>query len=79
MPKPIPLPAVIVEPGDTLMKIALAEWGDARRWPILAAANHLKPGEERLIRPGDILVVGGARPLPTPDRQRRYDGGTPWH
>lgn len=79
MPKPIPLPAVIVEEGDTLRSIALAHLGSEDKWPILATANHLT--NPNLIHPGDLIVVGGARPVPVMDRRydRRLDGGTPWH
>lgn len=54
----IPIPAVIVEEGETLSHIALREWGDANLWWLFATANALR--NPHLIYPGDILI----KPVP---------------
>ena len=51
-----PMPAEIVEPGQTLSHIALETFGDPQRWPTLAWVNGID--EPRLIQPGDLVVVG---------------------
>lgn len=70
---PDPFSAVIVEPGDTLRKIAERELGSARAWTIIAHMNHLRDAEQcARIQPGDILVTGGMRPVPI-HRDRFWD------
>lgn len=49
---------VIVEKGDTLSAIALAVYGRARLWPMLAHANRLP--NPHLIVPGQIILCPGA-------------------
>ena len=68
--KPAPFPAVIAEPGETLSHIALRELGRANLWDVIAEANHI--GDPRSILPGDIIVVGGNRPLPFKPRHRAF-------
>jgi nucleoid-associated protein YgaU len=51
-----PLPAVIVEKGDTLWAIAHRELGRSSAWPILAAANKI--ADPKRLQPGDLIVVG---------------------
>lgn len=55
-------PAVIANKGDTLGTIAHRELGNATKWPILAAANHLVHKDD--VLPGDLIVIGGTQPLP---------------
>jgi nucleoid-associated protein YgaU len=50
-----PVPAVIVEKGDTLSAIAEAKLGRARAWPLLAAVNRI--ADPRKIQPGDLIVL----------------------
>lgn len=47
----------VVVDGDTLSKIALAEYGDAGRWPILFNANRDQIGDPDLIFHGQRLRV----------------------
>jgi hypothetical protein len=47
----------LVGAGDTLAKIALAEYGDADRWPILFDANRDQIGDPDLIFHGQRLRV----------------------
>lgn len=56
-----PVPAVIVDKGDTLSGIAERHLGRARAWPLLAAMNRI--ADPRLIQPGDIVALPyGATP-----------------
>lgn len=56
-----PIPAVIVEQGETLSGIAERELGRAGLWALLAAANRIS--DPTAIRPGDILVTGVQAPV----------------
>lgn len=47
--------AVIVERGDTLSHIALAAYGRASLWRMLARANRLR--NPHLIVPGQLVVL----------------------
>ncbi len=49
--------AYIVQPGDSLSKIAKAVYGDANRWPEIAAANKEQVPDPNLIRPGQELYI----------------------
>jgi hypothetical protein len=62
-PAPAPVPArtirYVVQPGDSLWRIAAALKGDARRWPeLLAKAGDVDPAR---LRPGQelLLIVEG--------------------
>jgi hypothetical protein len=50
-----PLPAVIVERGDTLSEIAERELGVAAMWHVLKQMNRIP--DERLIQPGDLIIM----------------------
>lgn len=50
-----PLPAVIVEEGDTLWAIAERKLGRSGQWPLLAALNRI--ADPRTIRPGDLVAL----------------------
>lgn len=50
-----PVPAAIVDKGDTLSHIAERYLGRARAWPLLAALNRI--ADPRLIQPGDIVAL----------------------
>lgn len=50
-----PLPAVIVERGDTLSEIAERELGVAAMWHVLKQMNRIP--NERLIQPGDLIIM----------------------
>jgi len=47
--------AYVVQPGDTLYKIARERYGDGKAWQKIAAANPSINGT--LIRPGQRLVL----------------------
>ena len=47
----------VVEAGDTLSKLAKAYFGDAKRWPELAAANRYKISDPDLIYVGQALRI----------------------
>ncbi len=49
---------VIVGEGDSVSKIAAAQYGDGDRWPEIAAANHLVDPNE--ITPGQVLTIPAA-------------------
>lgn len=57
----LPLPAIIVEPGETLSYIAERELGRRNQWQLLAHANHL--ADPSSLLPGDIIVIS-SRQLP---------------
>lgn len=63
----LPLPAIIVEEGETLSHIAERELGSVHQWQILAHANHL--ADPSSLLPGDIIVIS-ARQIPF--RVRRH-------
>jgi nucleoid-associated protein YgaU len=46
-----------VQPGDTLSAIALAQLGDAGRWPEILQANADKISNPNLIYPGQELSI----------------------
>jgi len=46
----------VVQKGDTLYKIALDKYGDAKQWKKIAAANPEVPASG-LIKPGQKLVI----------------------
>lgn len=56
----------VVEPGETLSEIALAELGSARRWPEIAALNGIRRPED--LRAGMRLEI---------PRERRAEAGPP--
>ncbi|MDK2125911.1 LysM peptidoglycan-binding domain-containing protein [Parachitinimonas caeni] len=45
----------VVNTGDTLQKIALATWGDANLWYLVADANGIKPTDT--LKPGSTLKI----------------------
>jgi nucleoid-associated protein YgaU len=47
----------IVQSGETLSSIALAELGDANRWPEIFALNHDVIGNPDVIFPGQALLL----------------------
>ena len=48
----------VVKSGDSLSKIAKAQYGDAKRWPEIYAANKaLIGGDPNLIHPGQKLII----------------------
>jgi LysM repeat protein len=49
----------IVKRGDTLSKIAAAEYGSAKAWPTIAADNPQVASHPNLIIPGDVLSIRG--------------------
>jgi|1186.fasta_scaffold1074419_2 nucleoid-associated protein YgaU len=50
----------VVQPGDTLRKIAEHELGDPERWSELYEANDDLIDDPHTIHPGQIFVVPGA-------------------
>jgi nucleoid-associated protein YgaU len=50
----------VVQPGDSLSKIAKKQLGDASRWREIAELNKIKDPD--LIRPGQELIVAAKRP-----------------
>lgn len=63
---PVMAAEIIVQPGDTLWKIAARELGSGHRWSELAAVNQLP--EPYLLEPGmKILLPGETRPVPIPE------------
>lgn len=50
----------VVQPGDSLSKIAKKELGDASRWPEIAELNKIK--DPNLIRPGQKLKMAAELP-----------------
>lgn len=80
MSKGEPFPAVIAGPRDTLETIGIRELGYKSGWIDLARLNNLSPTYmTHKVEDGDLIVVGGLRPVPTHRGPRRYDGGTPWN
>lgn len=58
-----PAPGVYtVRPGDTLSQVALDFYGDASRYPEIAAKNHIANPD--LIYAGDTLRISGASSVP---------------
>lgn len=51
----------VVRPGDTLMKIAFAKYGDIFRWRDIYQANRDILGSFNRIEVGAVLVIHGAR------------------
>jgi len=47
----------VVQPGDSLSKIAKAIYGDAQRWPAIFEANKDKIKDPNLIYPGQELRI----------------------
>jgi len=47
----------VVQPGDSLSKIAKAVYGDANRWKEIFKANQDQIKEPNLIRPGQELRI----------------------
>jgi LysM repeat protein len=59
-PKPPPVQpgsTYVVQPGDTLSKIAQQVYGDFRRWPLIFEANRDKLTDPSLIRVGMELQI----------------------
>lgn len=54
----------IVQPGDTLERIAAKWLGDAAQWPRLYEANRSRIKDPNLIRPGLKLIIPPAREPP---------------
>ena len=61
---PVGQKSVKVREGDSLSRIAQAQYGDGDRWPELAAANHLADPDE--LTPGQVLLIPGVAGDPTP-------------
>lgn len=57
---------VVVEPGDSLAKIAERELGHAGLWPVLYRANRDRIKDPERVYPGQELTV----PHPTPRAPR---------
>lgn len=49
---------VTVIEGDSVSKIAAAQYGDGDRWPEIAAANHLADPDQ--LTPGQVLIIPAA-------------------
>jgi len=47
----------VVQPGDSLSKIAKEVYGDASRWPEIAEANKDEVPDPNLIHPGQELII----------------------
>jgi nucleoid-associated protein YgaU len=47
----------VVQPGDSLSKIAKAVYGDANRWKEIFEANKEQLTDPNLIRPGQELRI----------------------
>lgn len=60
----------IVQPGDTLERIAEKWLGDATEWRYLYQANQTRIKDPNLIRPGLKLVIPARRELPVQPRNR---------
>ncbi|MBE3584834.1 MAG: LysM peptidoglycan-binding domain-containing protein [Thermoanaerobacter sp.] len=57
-PSPVPSPRTyVVQPGDSLSKIAARLYGDASRWRDIYRANAGKIKNPNLIYPGQKLVI----------------------
>ena len=57
--EPAPTPAVIhvVQPGESLSKIAKEHYGDAMKWNLIYEANSDKISNPDLIHPGEEFVI----------------------
>lgn len=58
-----PLPAVIVDEGETLSGIALREYGHACVWPMIWRANNRAVPDPDVLQVGQILVIPKGHPL----------------
>jgi hypothetical protein len=57
-PDAAPPKTYLVRPGDSLSRIALAQYGDGNAWPRIYEANRQTiGGDPNLIRPGQKLVI----------------------
>lgn len=62
-----------VKAGDTLMKIAREQLGDANRWPEIYGLNHDTVRNPDLIFPGQQLRMPARRGTPTPSPYKPND------
>ena len=53
----------VVQPGDSLSKIAMEVYGDARRWPEVFEANKDKIPNPSVIHPGQELYIPTGPPV----------------
>lgn len=65
------LDTYIVQPGDSLSKIARKLWGDPMLWPMLFGANRHQIQNPNLIYPGQALIV----PRVAPQQMAQYRPG----
>jgi nucleoid-associated protein YgaU len=65
-PKPVAEPAVkrtpafrtyVVQPGDTLFRIAERHYGDGAKWPTVQDANKSRISSDGRVRVGQILLI----------------------
>jgi WXG100 family type VII secretion target len=68
LPAPNPI-SITAQPGDSLWAIALREYGDGSKYPLIAAANHLSP--PYIIQPGQSLTIPPLQP-PLPAHASTY-------
>ncbi len=47
----------VVQPGESLSKIARAHYGDPMKWKVIYDANAAKISNPDLIHPGDEFVI----------------------
>ena len=47
----------VVQPGESLSKIARAHYGDPMKWKAIFDANAAKISNPDLIHPGDELII----------------------
>ncbi len=68
LPGGAPTPTYVVQPGDTLTKIAQNQLGDGARWPEIFALNRNIIRHPDLIFPGQTLILPSGPPMQPPLR-----------
>ncbi len=68
---------VVVEPGDTLSKIAARELGHAGLWPLLYRANRDRIKDPERVYPGQELTVPAPAKVGAPPRNEAPVRATP--